>query len=59
MIEVKKLVKEIRFIASIDFTGVINIGTIREFDFNTYKNIIRKLSRAKNRYIEKYKFFYS
>ena len=47
MIEVKKLVKEIRFIASIDFTGVINIGTIRGLILILIKNIIRKLSRAK------------
>ena len=47
MIEVKKLVKEIKFIASIDFTGVINIGTIRESDFNTYKKHYKKIKPCK------------
>ncbi len=47
MIEVKKLVKEIKFIASTDFIGVINIGNKRESDFNNYKKYNKKIKPCK------------
>tara|TARA_Y100000816_G_C25969135_1_gene505718 strand:- start:347 stop:910 length:564 start_codon:yes stop_codon:yes gene_type:complete len=47
MIEVKKLVKEIKFIASIDFTGVINIGAKRQSDYNNYKKYSKNIKPCK------------
>jgi hypothetical protein len=48
-IEVQSLVKEIKYISSIEFNGVINIGKKRKSDFENYKEFKKNIKPCKRK----------
>ena len=48
-IEVQSLVKEIKYITSIEFNGVINIGKKRKSDFENYKKFKKNIKPCKRK----------
>ena len=48
-IEVQSLVKEIKYISSIEFNGVINIGKKRKSDFENYKKFKKNIKPCKRK----------
>ena len=53
MIEIHSLVKEIKFIATTEFNGIINIGSTRKSDYQNYKKYKKNIKPCKRKDILK------
>ena len=53
MIEIHSLVKEIKFIATTEFNGIINIGSTKKSDYQNYKKYKKNIKPCKRKDILK------